>query len=151
MCGDRRMTEIWIVTIMIVAFISLAWWNTKGIDLMTYGPNGKKMSDISQNSLCKENVGPTLAQSVDARSKMMNQKKDTYAMSAAEKNFREYMTNGNRSCLTWNGNLLDGASLPLRADADYLKAKGVILIPKTPIDGQSFGICVPQMAKTQKG
>ena len=103
--------------------------------MLIFGKNSNKMNNASQNLLRKENVGSTLAQSVDARSKMMNQKKGTSVMSAAEKNFREYLTNGNRSCLTWNGNLLDGASLPLRADADYLRAKGVILIPKIPIDG----------------
>ena len=131
--------------------VFLVWYNTIGIQMTIYGRNFNKMNDASQSLSRKENVGPTLAQSVDARSKMMNQKKGTYAMSAEEKNFREYMMRGNRSCLTWNGNLLDGASLPLRVDVDYLKAKGVILIPKTPIDGQSSGICVPQMAKTQKG
>ena len=120
---------------MTIALMFLVWWNTRGIEMWIYGPHGRKMSDVSLNLSRKEKDGPTLAQSVDARSKMMNQKKGTYAMSAAEKNFREYMTCGNRSCLTWNGNLLDGASLPLRADADYLRAKGVILIPKTPIDG----------------
>lgn len=120
---------------MTIALMFLAWYNTAGIQMMIYGRNFNKMNNASQSSSRKESVGPTLAQSVDARSKMMNQKKGTYAMSAAEKNFREYMMNGNRTCLTWNGNLLDGASLPLRADADYLRAKGVILIPKTPIDG----------------
>jgi hypothetical protein len=73
--------------------------------------------------------------------------KGIYAMSAEEKNFRNYLTNGNRSCVTWNGNLLDGASPPLRASAAYLRAKGATLTPKTLTNGSNSGICAPQMAK----
>ena len=120
---------------MTIALVFLTWYNTVGIQMMVYGRNSNKMNDASQRLLRKENVGPTLAQSVDARSKMMSQKKGTCAMSAEEKNFRDYVMNGNRSYVTWNGNLLDGASPPLRASAAYLRAKGATLTPKTPTNG----------------
>lgn len=81
--------------------------------MLTYGGSLKKMKNLDNTLSRKENVGPTLAQSVDARSKMMNRKKGTCVMSAEEKQFRDFVKNGNRSCVTWNGNLLDGAFPPL--------------------------------------
>jgi len=125
------MNEIWIMIWITMGLLGLTFWNTLGIQMTIYGINSWKM----KNKLRKEKDGLTLAQSVDARSKMMNRKKGTYVMSAEEKNFRDYVMNGNRSCVTWNGNLLDGASPPLRASAAYLRAKGATLIPKTPTNG----------------
>ena len=129
------MSEIWIMIWITAGLLGLVFWNTLGIQITIYGTNSLKTKNKLRNWWYKEENEPTLAQSVDARSKMMRRKKDIYAMSAEEKNFRNYLMNGNRSCVTWNGNLLDGASLPLKVDANYLKAKSVILIPKTPIDG----------------
>ena len=103
----------WQFLAMAIGLGGLAWFNTKGIQIWTYGGNLKKMKNFDNISSRKEKSGPTLAQSVDARSKMMNRKKGISAMSAEEKNFRDYVMNGNRSCVTWNGDLLDGAFPPL--------------------------------------
>ena len=97
---------IWQAFIMIIGLGGLVWFNTKGIKILTYGRKMKNFDSTLKN-------GPTLAQSVEQRSKMMNQKKSIYAMSADEKQFRDFVKSGNRSCLTWNGNLLDGAFPPL--------------------------------------
>jgi len=129
------MNILWNTILLTLSLLGLAFWNTFGIQMTIYGTNSLKMKNKSQNSLHKEKDGPTLVQSVDARSKMMRRKKGTYAMSAEEKNFRDYVMNGNRSCVKWNGNLLDGASPPLRASAAYLRAKGVMLTPKIPTNG----------------
>ena len=103
----------WQFLAMTIGFGGLAWFNTKGIQILTYGGNLKKMKNFDNILSRKENVGLTLVQSVDARFKMMNQKKGTYAMSAEEKQFRDFVKSGNRSYVTWNGNLLDGAFPPL--------------------------------------
>lgn len=104
---------IWQVFLMTIGLGGLAWFNTKGIRMLTYGGNLKKMKNFDSILSRKENVGPTLAQSVEKRSKMMNRKKGISVMSVEEKRFRDYVMNGNRSCVTWNGNLLDGAFPPL--------------------------------------
>ena len=81
--------------------------------MLTYGGNLKKMKNFDNTSSRKVKNRPTLAQSVEQRSKMMNRKKGAYVMSVKEKQFRDFVKNGNRSCLTWNGDLLDGAFPPL--------------------------------------
>ena len=94
---------------MIVGFTGLAWINTIGNEIMTYGGRLKKILE----QLPQEKSGPTLAQNAEKCSKVMRRKKIDYAMSAEEKKFRNCVMNGNRSCLTWNNNLLDGAFPPL--------------------------------------
>ena len=103
----------WQFFAMIIGFGGLAWYNTKGIEMLTYGRNWREQKPLDV-SLSKQAYGErTLVQLVEERLKMMHQKKGICAKNARKKKLNVLNRNGNRSCVTWNGNLLDGASPPL--------------------------------------